>query len=113
MNNEQIVFVIVIKFADLRVMTMMTLMTLRRLNMRNITHQFIILVGGNRGSKRYIVEEHAYSEKDAIKRANELSSLYPLSEISVEHWLLKYSANFLTSGLYKGEVFNVRKERAA
>ena len=81
--------------------------------MKNITHQFIIFVGGNRGSRRYLAEEHAYSEQDAIKRANELSSLYPLSEIFVEHWILVQSSNFLTSGFYKGKVFHVTQERAA
>ena len=81
--------------------------------MRNITHQFIIFVGGNRGSKEYITEEHAYSEQFAIKRAQELSLLYPLSEFFVEHWIFVRSANFLTSGFYKGKVFHLTRERAA
>ena len=81
--------------------------------MRNITHQFIIFVGGNRGNRRYFTEEHVCSEQDAIKRANELSSLYPLSEIFVEHWILVQSSNFLTSGFYKGKVFHITQVKAA
>ena len=76
-------------------------------------HDFVILIGGSRISKRYITEEHAYSEQQAINRAQELSMLYPTSNVFVEHWILLQSDNFLASGLYKGEVFNVRQEIAA
>ena len=81
--------------------------------MRTVIHDFIICISGNRSSKNHITKEHAYSEQQAINRARELSMLYPLSEIFVEHWILRQSKNFLTSGLYKGEVFYVREARAA
>lgn len=81
--------------------------------MRIVIHDFIICVGGNRAGKNYLTEEHAYSEQQAINRAQELSRLYPASNVFVEHWILQQSKNFLVSGLYKGEVFNVRQAIAA
>ena len=81
--------------------------------MRIVIHDFIIFVSGSRASKNYITKEHAYSEQQAINRAQELSRLYPASNVFVEHWILLQSDNFLVSGLYKGEVFNVRQAIAA
>ena len=72
-------------------------------------HDFVILIGG----KRYITEEHAYSEQQAIRRAHELSMLYPSSEILVEYWILVCSRNFVTGGFYKGKVLNITQEKAA
>ena len=81
--------------------------------MRNIIHDFVIFVGGNRASKMNITEEHAYSKRQAIQRARELSMLYPTSEILVEHWLFVKSHNFIKSGFYKGKVFHVAQVKAA
>mgnify|MGYP006873038139 FL=1 len=76
-------------------------------------HDFVILIGGGRISKRYITEEHAYSKQSAIKCAQELSMLYPSSEVFVEHWILVHSNNFIKGGFYKGKVFHVTQEKAA
>ena len=76
-------------------------------------HDFVIIIGGGRISKRYIAEEHAYSKNQAIRRAQELSMLYPSSEILVEHWILICSRNFVTGGFYKGKVLNITKEKTA
>ena len=77
--------------------------------MQKIIHEFIIFVGGNYASQRYIAEERAYSQQQALNRAHELARLYPTSNVFVEHWILRQSKNFLASGLFKGEVFNVRQ----
>ena len=81
--------------------------------MRIVIHDFIICVGGNRTGKNYFTEEHAYSEQQATNRAQELSMLYPSSEILVEHWILVCSRNFVTGGFYQGKILNITQEKAA
>jgi len=75
-------------------------------------HDFVILIGGSKISKRYITKEHAYSKNQAIKRAQELSMLYPSSEILIEHWILVCSCDFVTGGFYQGKVLNITQEKA-
>jgi len=81
--------------------------------MKKIINDFVIVVDGNFSNQRYIIKEHSRSKSQAIKRAHKLSTLYPASEVLVEHWLLITSHNFIKSGFYKGKVFNTTQEKAA
>ena len=68
--------------------------------MRNVDYEYLISVGGS--PLNCLIQERAYSNEEAINRANGLSILYPNSEIVIEEWKLITSDEIFVSGLYKG-----------
>ena len=77
--------------------------------MRNVDYEYLISVGGS--PLNCLIQERAYSNEEALNRANGLSILYPLSDIVIEEWKLITSDELFVSGLYKGKVTTIPAAR--
>ena len=81
----------------------------RSRTVRNVECEYLISVGGS--PLDCLIQERAYSNEEALNRANGLSILYPHSEIVIEEWKLITSDEPFVSGLYKGKVTTIPATR--